>query len=189
MPVLDDMTAGYLFTTPCDIQFDRVDPHKYDVTWSLEIGGMPERGLEALGDPVITSHAFEQVSHLHIPEEFFQQVWKLTNYYRIRTPKGYSCLFRQPSWRDDLPFRVFSGIVDTDRHPVEVNFPFILRNSFDGILPAGTPFVQIIPFKRTKWQSVVLDEPNHDGAREFRASTKRMMHRYKDNWRSFKTWR
>lgn len=189
MPVLDDITAGYLFLLPCDVQFEKTDAHNYNVTWSMDIAGIPERGIESIGDPVVTSHAPEQVSHYQINEEFHHQVWKFTNYYRVLTPPGYSCMFRHPSWRPELPFVTFSGLVDTDRHPVEVNLPFLLRGNFEGIIPAGTPICQIIPFKRQEWQSVVVEEPNYDGANEFRNSTRKMMHRYKDNWRAVKSWR
>jgi hypothetical protein len=32
------------------------------------------------------------------------------------------------------------------------NVPFILKSDFEGIIPAGTPIVQIIPFKLESWK-------------------------------------
>jgi hypothetical protein len=115
--------------------------------------------------------------------------FKWNNYWRITTPAGYSCLFRQPSWRFDLPFYTASGIVDTDRHPVAVNFPFFFLNGWHGIIEAGTPIVQVIPFKRDDWESEVVGEDNYEGQKEFRRTTNKLMHRYKDNWRSIKSWK
>ena len=45
-----------------------------------------------------------------------------------------------------------SGVVDTDAFPLEVNLPFFIRKDFVGIIPAGTPIAQAIPFKRQDWE-------------------------------------
>jgi hypothetical protein len=34
-----------------------------------------------------------------------------------------------------------------------IHFPFLLKKGFEGIIPAGTPLAQIIPFKRDNWVS------------------------------------
>jgi hypothetical protein len=46
------------------------------------------------------------------------------------------------------------GIVDTDTYNAAVNFPFVLNepNKFEGLIPAGTPIAQVIPFKREFWE-------------------------------------
>lgn len=45
------------------------------------------------------------------------------------------------------------GIVDTDKYASPVNFPFILNDiKFTGLIPAGTPIAQVIPFKRDSWR-------------------------------------
>jgi hypothetical protein len=38
-----------------------------------------------------------------------------------------------------------------------VLFPFMMKNNFSGVVPAGTPVVQIVPFKRDDWKSNVYD--------------------------------
>jgi hypothetical protein len=104
----------------------------------------------------------------------FQQEW--TN----KTPKGVSILFTHPSNRFDLPFRCFSGFVDTDKYNLPVHFPFILKKGFEGIIPAGTPVAQLFPIKRTNWKSKVVkwdaDESykaNRNFQRTFAASYKK----------------
>jgi hypothetical protein len=32
--------------------------------------------------------------------------------------------------------------------------PFFLKQDFEGIIPEGTPIVQIIPIKRDSWESI-----------------------------------
>jgi hypothetical protein len=189
MPVLDDMTAGYYITLPSDVIVSFKEGRAL-FSWSLDV--LSQQNTDGKIDVLpnlVSSHSVEQVSNLQIPYEYSNEPFKWNNYYRITTPEGYSCMFRQPSWRFDLPFYTFSGIVDTDKHPVPVNFPFLIRQDWEGIIEAGTPIVQVIPFKRTDWSSEVLGTNNKKGSREFRKSTKKLMHRYKDNWRSIKVWK
>jgi hypothetical protein len=47
-----------------------------------------------------------------------------------------------------------NGIVDTDEFSLPFNMFLKLRDpKFEGMIPAGTPFVQVIPFKRESWIS------------------------------------
>lgn len=189
MPVLDDMTAGYYITLASDLVVS-YDNNTHSFSWSLDISGhINTANQNEMLPPLIATHSTEQVSHLPIPSEYSVHPFKFNNYYKITTPKGYSCMFRHPSWVFDLPFYTLSGMVDTDAHPVPVNFPFLIRNSWEGIIEAGTPIVQVIPFRRTEWVSEVVGDNNDDGALEYRASTKKILHRYKDNWRSMKLWK
>jgi hypothetical protein len=51
--------------------------------------------------------------------------------------------------------------VDTDKYTSPVNFPFVLKNlEFTGLIPAGTPMVQVIPFKRDSWKQELGSEIN-----------------------------
>jgi hypothetical protein len=46
-------------------------------------------------------------------------------------------------------------VVDTDKYFAPINFPFVLNDySFEGLIPAGTPMAQVIPFKRESWNTV-----------------------------------
>ena len=60
-------------------------------------------------------------------------------------------MFTHPHNRFDLPFYTISGIVDTDKYPFSVQFPFFIKENFTGIIKAGTPVAQITFFKRNKW--------------------------------------
>jgi hypothetical protein len=60
----------------------------------------------------------------------------------------------QPQHHELGPIECASGIVDTDDYSIPFNMFLKLRNpNFEGMIPAGTPFLQVIPFKREAWKS------------------------------------
>jgi hypothetical protein len=70
-----------------------------------------------------------------------------------RLPKGWSLLLTHPLNRFDLPFATTSGIIDSDEWWAGGNIPFFFKENFEGIIPKGTPFAQLIPIKRSSWTS------------------------------------
>jgi hypothetical protein len=73
----------------------------------------------------------------------------------VELPEGYSALYTHPLNRFELPFLTTSGIVDNDKVHLPGTMPFFWLKGVRGILPAGTPYAQIIPFKREHWESEV----------------------------------
>jgi hypothetical protein len=144
IPFLDAMTSGYIIPLTGDVHYD--SKAKYFTS---------DTKIE-----LVTPHAKTQTAGVELPPEYDEQPWKWSNSFHIKTPKGYSTLFVPPLNREELPFKSFSGVVDTDKHPVVINFPFVIRKDFDGIIPAGTPLIQAIPFKRDNWKSE-FDESNN----------------------------
>jgi len=73
----------------------------------------------------------------------------------IKTPPGYSCLFVSPLNNTDDRFSIISGIVETDTYEGEINFPIVFNGDkypvLNTTLLKGTPYVQVIPFKRDNW--------------------------------------
>jgi hypothetical protein len=66
----------------------------------------------------------------------------------------------------ELSYIPLCGIVDSDNYEGIVNFPFIVPALQEGVqvnIPAGSPFIQIIPYKREEWVEHV-DNLNGDGA-------------------------
>jgi hypothetical protein len=74
----------------------------------------------------------------------------------IKTPPGWSCLITHPISYPDLPFKVITGIVDTDRLDTDINTPIVFKKGFEGIIEKGTPMFQMIPLKRSNWESEVI---------------------------------
>jgi hypothetical protein len=171
VPFLDAMTSGYIISLPVDVNFT----------------GKEFVNLTKV--PVVSMHHKEQISEVSIPVGFSNQPYKWENFFTVTTPKGYSTLFIHPLNRNYLPFMSISGIVDTDAHPVPVNFPFFLKEGFTGVITAGTPLIQAIPFKRDGWVSEVEDnKPPKEHPDAYK------MHNppfgfYKKNWWSKKSYR
>jgi hypothetical protein len=135
IPVFDAITAGYILYTQVDIQVSRADDLPY-YTWSDQ--------------SAIQFHPIAQAP-LH-PARNEAPYPKWMNPYAIATPPGYSVLFTQPMHRESV-FTILPGIVDTDAYTSTVNFPFVLNDvKWEGIIPAGTPMAQVIPFKRESWE-------------------------------------
>jgi len=69
-----------------------------------------------------------------------------------------------PVNRDDLPFRLISGLVDSDRfHDGGINFPAIwTRPDFSGVLPRGAPVAQCfaVPREAPELEFECFDEPH-----------------------------
>jgi hypothetical protein len=145
VPILDSLTSGYVITLGVDV-FKRKGEEKFSVDSQI---------------PIVTQHLKVQTSFFPTHKIYDEQPYKWTNHWEIKTPKGYSCLFIHPLNSPQLPFHSFSGVVDTDTHPVAINFPFVIEKDFDGVIPAGTPIIQIIPFKRDSWESKVIDDKDH----------------------------
>ena len=77
---------------------------------------------------------------------------KWINPWGIKTPKGYSIFIKNLPHRESI-FTILEGVVDTDEYHVPVNFPFVINDvNFEGLIPAGTPIAQILPFKRENWK-------------------------------------
>lgn len=139
VPFLDALGAGYYIPSPADVLVRRM-PDGPRINWLSSFD-------------VISDHSKEQMKGIDIPENYDSQPFKWMNPWIIKTPKGYSSLFIHPTNRTDLPFHSFSGVVDTDVFPLPVNFPFLLKSNFSGTIKAGTPMIQVIPFKRDSWKT------------------------------------
>ncbi len=74
---------------------------------------------------------------------------KFHNYWTIRTPPGWSCLFLPPLNRPGGVFECLAGVVDTDTYSSHTHFPFFATGP-DGVhsIAKGTPLVQVVPFRR-----------------------------------------
>lgn len=141
MPFFDTLTAGYVVELAQDVQVSRGPMGETILGWGVaEIPVAEQRPIEIMqGYPIPDSFA----------EEAF--AWKFD--YCYKTPVGYSVLVTHPLNRYDVPFITLSGITDADNVVNKGNLPFLIKKDFEGIIPAGTPIAQLIPFKRDNWQS------------------------------------
>jgi hypothetical protein len=91
-------------------------------------------------------------------------------------------MFCNPANRFDLPFQTITGIVDCDKYPGQVHFPFFLKEGFTGIIPKGTPIVQIIPIKRDSWKREHLKYDKNFSAIFFEKFFSTIKRSYKNNY-------
>ena len=174
MPVFDMATSGYFIVTPSDIRIDFIEEtQSFSFTWPAEIESK-----------LVTEHSLDQANTFRFPEGYSKNFFKWTNHWIVKTPKGWSAMFIQPSHRDDLPFQILPGLVDTDEFKLSVQFPFILREKFSGVIPAGTPIAQVIPIKRSDWSSKYSVLPEGQRAKDIAEHSIFFSNRYKD-----KTWK
>lgn len=139
VPFFDAMTAGYMAVLTADIEVRPGENGKPNIFWRTKRN-------------MVSHQEVEQLDGLPVPEGYSSFVYKFDNQFTIKTPKEFSLLFTHPSNRFDLPFITISGLVDSDEFDLPVNFPFFIKDSFSGIIEAGTPIAQIIPIKRESWK-------------------------------------
>lgn len=141
MPVFDAINSGYIIVSASDVFVSQKE---------TEAGGK-QPWFEWSSFDLISFHPIIQAP-LHPNRNGHMAYPKWNNSWGIKTPKGYSTLFVQPMHRES-PFTILPGVVDTDEYCAPILFPFVLNDiTFEGLIPAGTPIAQVIPFKRDKWE-------------------------------------
>jgi uncharacterized protein DUF6065 len=164
-PFLEAMTAGYIIPLPghCAFQRDAAGKLKVESEWDIVSTHVPE---QLIGSP------FEN-----------QAIVKFRSPWIIRTPPGYSTLFVAPLNRFDIPFVPLSGVVETDTYYRRVHFPTVctMASNTQFLLRAGTPLVQVIPFRRDQWES--MSGPfETDKSEQIEAEFKSNRHAYRQNY-------
>ncbi len=181
MPVFDAMSAGYLLKLPMDIEIISIGENKGATT------SQSESMLFTL-----SHHTIQQAPHHPLKKN--QNYFKIDNPWSIKTEPGYSCLFLNPLHRYS-GITILEGVVDTDKYIYPVNFPFVIDDKFDGTIKAGTPFAQVIPFKRENFtMSIGLLKKEEDPMINMsniltEALEKNNLGLYKKLWRSRKSYK
>jgi hypothetical protein len=143
--IFDIMGTGYTLKTPCDIEF----VHNNNNTLSITIADEKYKNF------CVPRGSMPQFKH---PEGYYESHFAWFGLWAIEVPSGYSILYSQPFNRFELPFLTTSGIIDNDKVHLPGSMPFFIRKGFSGVIPAGTPFMQMIPFKREDWKSEIIIE-------------------------------
>lgn len=134
MPFLDVMGIGWIIPLAVNVRLEVTDD-----------GEVLNSGWDFDKAMVSNHSAYQLAGHPRQP----RPTCKFHNYWTIKTPPGWSCLFLPPINRPNTLFEVYSGIVDTDGYHTYVNFPFVsLAPEGAYSLAKGTPMVQVIPFRR-----------------------------------------
>lgn len=144
---IDSMMLGYCLVTPFDIFVTTKEDGTMDIRWNGPSDWANFVGKRSsVQAPTLPTPAGHNESHL---------VWQTK--WGWKTPRGWSTLVVHPLNRHDLPFITLSGTIDSDRFHGNGNMPFYIKDGFTGIIPEGTPYAQLIPFRRAGWISYIND--------------------------------
>jgi hypothetical protein len=140
-PFVDAMAHGFLILLPCDV---RVDAGQFGWDWSL-----PPLTLHEHPRAPLSFHVAEQLAGSPL-EHGARSALKFNSFWTVELDPGWSLMAVHPINRDDLPFRLVTGLVDADRFSdVGINFPAVWTDpAFSGTLARGTPIAQCYPVPR-----------------------------------------
>ena len=198
MPFLDTLTTGYLLKVAQDYGFKFTEKNEQGedtFEWHPpQIDELPilKRSINLnLSKPQL--HPSQQIKgspHLDINKN--RPILKIMNPWIIKTPPGYSCLFVPPLNNTDDRFSIIPGIVDTDTFPNEINFPIIMNGdkhpNLDTVIKKGTPYVQVIPFKREPWKMKIKSATTQEMEKGKLFYMLKLIHIYKSKFWKKKKW-
>ena len=140
-PFVDAMTHGFMVLLPCDVT---VKAGQFSWDWPLP-------GLTVPGHPraPLSFHVPEQMAGSPLAHGR-RSALKFNSFWTVEIEAGWSLMAVHPVNREDLPFRLVTGLVDADRfNDVGINFPAIWTDpAFEGVLPRGMPVAQCYPVPR-----------------------------------------
>jgi hypothetical protein len=203
IPFLDTLTSGYLLKIPQDFyvrhNVDNKNEKGEEFKDSFQIFGLHNESqlLNAKHINLNSSldiHSLKQVEGApFINKNKNLPFYKILNPWRIKTPKGYSCLFVPPLNNTDDRFSIIPGIVDTDTFPNEINFPIIINGDkypvLETTIKKGTPYVQIIPFKRESWKMTLKPSKQKELQNSRLFFGIKLLNTYKDRYWNKKSWK
>jgi hypothetical protein len=140
-PFIDAMCHGFIMPLPCDVVVQNGA-----LSWDWDV---PAPQVHAHPRAPISFHVPEQVegTPLHQPD---QVLVKFNSFWTIELEPGWSLFATHPVNREDLPFRLLTGLVDADRFSdVGILFPAVWKDkAFSGTLPRGMPVAQCFAVPR-----------------------------------------
>lgn len=153
--LMDIFNMGYVLKTPTDIMFVQHEGQPYVII-----------------DPEFKDFCAEreEMTEFVSPTGYSKKHFHWWPNWGIELPKGYSLLVTNPLNRFDLPFLTLSGIIDSDSYTSSGLTPFFLKEGFSGLVPKGTPFMQIIPIKREDWESEHIYHNDEEIFKRFEAT-------------------
>ena len=162
-PFVDAMSHGVIIPLPCDVTVDRGT-----LAWDWDLPQLSVR-----------NHTRSPIS-FHVPAQvagtpFFAQdraIVKFNSFWTVELEAGWSLFATHPVNRDDLPFRLLTGLVDADHfNDVGIFFPAVWTNpDFAGVLPKGTPVAQCFAVPRAS-PELTFEGFSAERARRYAATT------------------
>jgi hypothetical protein len=203
MPFLDTLTSGYILKMPQDFYIrhnvDNKNEKGEELKDSFQTYGLHDQNLLLSAKNInlnsgLDNHSIKQVEGAPFIEKNKNlPFYKILNPWKIKTSKGYSCLLVPPLNNADDRFSIIPGIVDTDTFPNEINFPIIINGDkypvLETTIKKGTPYVQIIPFKRDKWKISFKSRKQKEIQNSRLFYGLNLLNIYKDKYWNKKSWK
>lgn len=144
IPVQDYLVSGYTFRAITDIQIYHLEQAEIDSHYCV------------LPTDWFRGHIIGDHPHNQCPTEIdgkkFHYV-KIFSGWGIKTPPGYSCMIYQNFYDFNFPIKFMPAIIDTDTFNESIGLiGYITTNNPNFEIKAGTPLVNIYPFKRDDWE-------------------------------------
>jgi len=149
VPLRDYITSGYVIRLATDILISQegINPETGQSAWLWYCANREFAEINA--------HDFGQ-----LPVELNGKkntYIKFDQFWGVKTPKGYSCLFYQPEMFFETRFKLLPAIVDTDTYNSPINFPGLITSTETSFkIEAGTPLMVVLPFKREEWKMELI---------------------------------
>jgi len=140
IPMIDAINIGYMVELKADVIVQDNNNEIFNIAWKskkniFDLHGNNTKLIEA-------------------PENYHSHVVKYTWGVLPKTPKGYSTLVIEPLGFNNLVFKQIPAVVDTDKNNLQFALPMFVKKNFNGVVEAGTPLAQLIPFKKENWKSL-----------------------------------
>lgn len=161
LPMLDAMTLGWVVPLQADVQINTND----------DLSVFRAETVNSSPWPIVERHSYDQVKSSKWTA-YKQDPIKFINHWIIKTKPGWSCLIQAIPNELSNDFKCLTAVVDTDKYFNPINFPAIwLTPNADIYLKAGTPLVQVIPFKRGKDEAKVRCETKKEREKRAKLNT------------------
>lgn len=163
VPILDSLTIGYGLVTTAEMY---VKPYTGEMNINMSdcpqedavVEATHPRRLARIPCLEISHHEYGQAMNHPLCQKYGQRLRKVFTPWRIITPSGYSVMIVEPLNNPSQYWEIVPGIIDSDQFAPQINFMMVFRDpNFHGIIPAGTPLAQVIPFKRESWRAEISD--------------------------------
>jgi len=203
MPFLDTLTSGYILKMPQDFYIrhnvDNKNEKEEIIKDSFQTFGLYDQSAILHAKSInlnsgIDIHSVRQLKGSSLIEKNKNlPFYKILNPWKIKTPKSYSCLFVPPLNNADDRFSIIPGIVDTDTFPNEINFPIVINGDkypvLEDTIKKGTPYVQVIPFKRDNWKMNIKSRNQKEIINSRIFYGLKLLNIYKEKYWSKKSWK
>lgn len=139
----DILTTGYFLRTPCDIEFKIIENKLFPIISDTNYQDFIQVRNSMPGFPT--------------PVGYHEEHFAWWPDWGTALPEGNCLLYSHPFNRFDLPFLNTTGIVDQDKIDLPGTVPFFIKKGWEGTIPSGTPFLQLLPFERSDWESEYIE--------------------------------